>query len=95
MVAYGNASGHATVTLVSYPDADSHLETIIASLIRHNENGLPVHVETGTFCVVALDRHRCDHGVVLGETNGARVKRIVVMNERDVHFDPCIKFQDV
>ena len=80
---------------MSYLDADSHLGTIIAGLVRHNENGLPVHVEAGTLCVVALDRHRCNHGVVLGGTNGVRVERMVVLNERDVHLDPCIKFQDV
>ena len=93
MAAYGNASGRAKVTLMSYLDVDSHWETIIASLFRHNKNGLPVHVDLGTFCVVALDRHRCDHGVVLGGSNSTHVERIVVLNAGDIHFDPCIKFQ--
>ena len=91
MAAYGHASGRAKVTLESYLDVDSHWKAILTSLFRHNEVGLPVNVNLEQFCVVALYRDQPDNGVVLGSVGNPRVRRLVVLNTSDAHFDPCLR----
>ena len=93
MAAYGHATGRAKVTSTSYLDVDSHWKALLTSLFRHNEDGLPASVELDWFCVVALYRDRPDNGVVLGDIGNPRVRRLVVLNTRDMHFDPCLRLQ--
>ena len=91
MAAYGNATGRAKVTFESFLDVESHWEAILRSLFRHNTVGLPVDVDLDRFCVVGLCRDQPNHGVVVGNVGGQRVRRLVVLNTLDVHFDPCLR----
>ena len=43
---------------------------------------------TDDYCVIALDKNREHHGVVVGDKT-ARY-RLVVLNTSDVHFDACL-----
>ena len=40
------------------------------------------------YCVIALDRGKEDHGVVVG--NIAAPYKLVVLNTSDMHFDACL-----
>ena len=90
MAAYGNATGRAKVTFESFLDVDSHWRTILQSIFRNNETR-PLTVDLDQFCVVGLRRDHPNHGVVIGDIHNPQLRRLVVLNTGDVHFDPCLR----
>ena len=89
LVEFGSAVGRAKVTASSFLDVDAHWQSILQSLFRHNTSGLPHVCDTQSFCVVALYANRVGHGIVLGNLRAPN--RLVVLNNSDVHFDPCLR----
>ena len=85
---FAQANGRAKVTATSYLDVDSHWQAILHSLFRHNRSGHQHVCDILDYCVVALAAERAGHGVVLGNINA--LHRLVALNDRDVHFDPCL-----
>ena len=75
------------VTCDSYLDIDCHWQAILRSLFRHNSSGYPTTCDLNDYCIVALYGDRPGNGVVLGNKNAPF--RLVIVNWRDVHFDPC------
>ena len=90
MAAYRDATGRAKVTFESFLDVDSHWKAILTSLFRHNEPR-PLNLDLEQFCVVGLRRDQPNHGVVIGDIHNPRLRRLVVLNTGDVHFDPCLR----
>ena len=66
----------------------SHGQAIVRSLFRHNLSGRPTECDIMDYCVVALYANNERHGVVLGNVHAEH--RLVVLNNSDVHFDPCL-----
>ena len=83
-----HARGRANVTLTSYLDIDSHWRAILKSIYRHNASGLPTVCDPGNYCVIALSRDIARNVNVSGSL-GAR-QTLMVLNDSDVHFDPCL-----
>ena len=89
MVAFTHATdARALVTYNSYLDLDSHWRTILRSLFNHNTCGVNQGCDLELYCVVSLSRDRVNHGLVVG--NASAQHRLVIMNDSDVHFDPCL-----
>ena len=78
----------ARVTDDSFLDVSSHWRILLQSLFKHNLCGASTQCDLQQFCVVSLRRDRMDDGAVLGDPNAPR--RLVVMNDRNMHFDPCL-----
>ena len=76
------------VTQTSLLDVGCHWQAILVGLLRHNDSGLPTTCDPSEYCVVALTGDRPGHGVVLGDRSA--IKRLVIVNWGDVHFDPCL-----
>ena len=87
---FAEAVGRARVTGSSYLDVESHWQAILLSLFRHNASGLPTTCETSEYCVIALYANSEGNGIVLGDLHRARY-RLVVLNDSDKHFDPCLR----
>ena len=87
-LAFAHASGRAKVTTVSYLDADSHWQAIVSGLFLHYLSGQSAECDILDCCVVTLCANREGHGVVLGNVHA--LKRLVVLNTSDLHFDPCL-----
>ena len=85
---FGNAVGRAKVTRRSFLDVEAHWQTILRSLFRHNSSGLPLTCEPQQYCIIALYANGEGNGVVLGSLRAPH--RLVVLNNSDVHFDPCL-----
>ena len=90
---FGNANHfdpRRNVTENSYLDVGCHWKAIFRSLFRHNTSGRPRECNLDDYCVVALcGLHPSRGGVVLGRINAPN--RLVVVNWRDEHFDPCLR----
>ena len=76
------------VTRNSFLDLDSHWQSLLRSLFRHNTCGKPLECELQEFCVISLCYENVNNGNVVGDL-GAR-NRLVVMNYHDTHFNPCL-----
>ena len=89
---YANASMPATVGERSMLDLGSHWQAIVRSLFAHNQSGLPTEINIHDYCVIGLyyDVHgnSANHGDVMGNLNARQ--KLIVLNEMDVHFDPCL-----
>ena len=83
------SANNGQVTFKSYLDIESHWRAILLSLFRHNTSGLATFCRLDEYCVIALSRENVGHGNVMG-TLGARYT-LVVLNDSDTHFDPCMK----
>ena len=86
---FRNAELRAKVTLESYLDIESHWRSILTALFRHNGSNLPTECDLRQYCVIALYANRAGHGVVFGSLNAPC--RLVVLNDSDIHFDPCLQ----
>ena len=86
---FGNASGAANVTTWSHLDAESHWKAILASLFRIHAEELATPRDPEQYCVVVLACHREGQGNFLGDAHAAH--RLVVMNENNLHFEPCMR----
>ena len=85
---FRSAAGRARVTQTSFLDFESHWQAILRSLFLHNTSGLPTLCEPLDYCVIALYANREGHGDVQG--NPLAPNRLVVLNNSDIHFDPCL-----
>ena len=83
---YSNAVGRARVTINSYLDVESHWAAIVKSLFLHNTSGELTTCNVDFYCVIALSHEREGHGSVEGSR--AATWKLVVVNYRDLHFDP-------
>ena len=86
---YSDAVGRARVTTNSYLDVQSHWAAIVQSLFCHNTSGERTTCNVESYCVIALSHEREGHGSVEGRR--AATRKLVVMNYRDMHFDPCMQ----
>ena len=77
------------VTRTSLLDVGCHWQAILVSLSRHNDAGVAPTCDFSGYCVVALSGDRPGHGVMFGNRNP--IKRLVILNWGDVHFDPCLR----
>jgi len=89
LIEFATAVGRAKVTASSFLDVEAHWRAILHSLFRHNTSGLPLACDVQAYCVVALYANRVGHGVVLGNIRAPN--RLVILNNSDVHFDPCLR----
>jgi hypothetical protein len=93
---YAAAQGRRKVTEASYLDITEHWEAIVESLFKHNTAGAHTRrIRISDYCVIALYSNRvgnADNGVVAGNVK-ARY-RLVVLNNADVHFDPCLPLEN-
>ena len=80
--------GRALVTETSYLDVAEHGQAIISNLFRNNLVNPIDNIDVDQFCIIALSATDCGHGVVVGRRDAPR--RLVVLNHRDIHFDPCL-----
>ena len=87
---FGNAVGRAQVTDDSYLDIEHHWRSILASLFRHNTCGFAPNCDASDYCIIAL---YADSPGGNGNVNGALTARhrLVILNTRDIHFDPCLR----
>jgi hypothetical protein len=88
---FGNAVGRAQVSQTSFLDVESHWQSIIQSLFKHDTSDLSAHCNTRDYCVIALDSTNPGNGNVSG--NLTAPYRLIVMNTSDRHFDPCLQLQ--
>ena len=88
-----SAEGQARVTQSSFLDLECHWAAIVASLFRHNQDDLPQVVPIESFCVVGIyfngNADQAASGIVVGNAQARR--RLIVLNDRNVHFDPCLR----
>ena len=85
---FGCALGRASVAHSSFLDIESHWRSILVALFRYNASDLPTVCELQHYCVIALYKDRVGHGVVFGSLSAPY--RLVLLNDSDVHFDPCL-----
>ena len=78
----------AKVTSNSYLNLDSHWQTLLRALFKHNTCGTAPECDLDQYCVVALYRDSPNNGLVVGNFHAPC--RLVVMNTSDRHFDPCL-----
>ena len=86
---YSDAVGRARVTINSYLDVQSHWAAIVQSLFCRNTSGERTTCNVDSYCVIALSHERERHGSVEGSR--AAMWKLVVMNYRDMHVDPCLQ----
>jgi hypothetical protein len=93
---YAAAQGRRKVTETSYLDITEHWEAILESLFKHNTAGANRRrTSISDYCVIGLYNNsdgNADNGVVAGNVK-ARY-RLVVLNNADVHFDPCLPLEN-
>ena len=86
---FGNASGPANVTARSHLDAESHWKAILVSLLRMHAGEIATSRDPEDYSVVVLACHREGQGDLLGDSQAPH--RLVVMNEDNLHFEPCMR----
>ena len=91
---YERACMPATVTATSMLDLKAHWASIMHSLFLHNPDGVPPQIDIESFCIIGLyytgDDNHATHGTVAGNLNARQ--KLIVLNYRDQHFDPCLTF---
>ena len=85
---FANEVGRAKVTQSSFLDVEIHGRAILRSLFRHNSSGQTSSYESRIYCIIALYANNVGHGVVVGDRTAPL--RLVVLNDSDTHFDPCM-----
>ena len=85
---FANEVGRAKVTQSSFLDIEIHGRAILRSLFRHNSSGQTSSYESRIYCIIALYANNVGHGVVVGDRTAPL--RLVVLNDSDTHFDPCM-----
>ena len=84
----GATGDRARAGVANYLDVEAQWRSILRSLFRHKETGLPVTWSVDDFRVIALSANNAGHGSVEGHLDAPRT--LVVLNDNDVHFDHCL-----
>ena len=84
----GAADDRARVGATTYLDVGAHWRSILRSLLRHRVTGSPVSWSVDDFRVIALSANNAGHGSPEGRRDAPHT--LVVLNDSDVHFDPCL-----
>ena len=85
---FENEVGRANVTQISFLDVEIHGRAILRSLFRHSSSSQTSSYDSQSYCIIALYAYNVGHGAVVGDRTAPF--RLVVLNDSDTHFDPCM-----
>ena len=76
----------------TYLDIRWHWKAILASLFKHSTSAPTTSLDVNDYRIIALSTQGADrgaHGAVEGTFTARHT--LVIVNEDDMHFDPCLR----